>query len=399
MPYKRECWSLLFCLLLAASCAKQPVSNTTAKPEGAIAPTKVDSQTDDSKRTIYPFSIIPGGVRSVREFEEAIENDPVARRHHAGVNLARMHLAVLSSDRKAFVSYRIGDKVYWTAKAVPLKKGEQVLTDGETTIRARCGNQISEEIRKPVQGAAVAPTEVELDTPVELTPLGVMASASLPTALSNLPLGGQLPSIPGEVESGPLVASLPPPAGNGGPWWGGGSGGSLGMPPIGQPAPSTSGPNPNPPVAPPNQTLNPPVIVSPPPSVVPPGQIPLGVLPPPGAPPFVTLPPAGIPPPYYPPGTPAGTPTGSTPPPGGFPPPGTPPPVTPPPATPPPATPPPGGPPNSPPPPLVPPGVPPPPPNSTPGGPPVESVPETATYFLAAMGLLGIAMVRNRQRD
>ena len=44
----------------------------------------------------------------------------------------------------AHVSYRLGDKIYWTKKPVQLPKNEPVMTDGRTSIRERCGNLISD---------------------------------------------------------------------------------------------------------------------------------------------------------------------------------------------------------------------------------------------------------------
>jgi hypothetical protein len=49
----------------------------------------------------------------------------------------------------AHVSYRLGDKVYWTKKPVQLPANEPVMTDGTTTIRERCGNLISMEPLAP----------------------------------------------------------------------------------------------------------------------------------------------------------------------------------------------------------------------------------------------------------
>ena len=376
MLCKRAILPLLFCLCFIGSCTKQSASPA---PSELIRPSKGDTQTDESKRVTYPYSIIPGGVRSVQELKDAIEKDPLVRRHHAKANLARMQLSVLTSDRKAFVSYRVANKVYWTAKPVRLNKGEQVLTDGETTIRNRCGNQISEEPQLPVQEVGLAPTEAELETAVDLTPSRAMASTDVPTALSNLPLGGQLPSIPGQEQAGPLIASVSPVGGDQGQWWGGigGAGGSAGMPPMGEPIPSNSAPGTNPPGDVPAPPVKPPDFFFPPTSGPPPGP----------ATPWTAPPPAGVPPPYNPPDNrPPGNPPTGRPPPGGYPPPVTPPMTTPPP---------PGRPPDSPPP-GNPPGGPKPPPNSPPGGPPPESVPETATYILVGLGLLVIAVARNR---
>ena len=55
-----------------------------------------------------------------------------------------MRAVTLTAPRSAYVSYRRGDRTYWTRDRVWLKAGETVLTDGATTIRARCGNCVSD---------------------------------------------------------------------------------------------------------------------------------------------------------------------------------------------------------------------------------------------------------------
>ena len=67
----------------------------------------------------------------------------------------------LTAGRAAYVSYRSGDRIYWTRERVWLKAGETVLTDGTTTIRARCGNCVSDAKQEHV--AAVEPAHGELD--------------------------------------------------------------------------------------------------------------------------------------------------------------------------------------------------------------------------------------------
>ena len=64
----------------------------------------------------------------------------------------------------AYVSYRIGDRVFWTRKPVRIPAGETLLTDGETEIRARCGNAVSDLAREPVSD--VEPMAAELDEPI-----------------------------------------------------------------------------------------------------------------------------------------------------------------------------------------------------------------------------------------
>jgi hypothetical protein len=74
-----------------------------------------------------------------------------------------------------YVSYRKGDKVYWTAKKLQLAEGETLLSDGRSEIRGRCGNRISDLPQLPVE--ARGPSEEELDSSVEVAADGAEAGA------------------------------------------------------------------------------------------------------------------------------------------------------------------------------------------------------------------------------
>jgi hypothetical protein len=91
----------------------------------------------------YKYSVIPGGVRSARELAQAIQTDEVVADHYRDVDPSTMHPQKVSVERLAHVSYRINDRVFWTKKPVRIYEGETILTNGETEIRARCGNAIS----------------------------------------------------------------------------------------------------------------------------------------------------------------------------------------------------------------------------------------------------------------
>ena len=64
--------------------------------------------------------------------------------HYAGFDYDRARVVRLVLARTAYVSYRIGNRVYWTRHRVTLKKGETVITDGKITARSRCGNRVEE---------------------------------------------------------------------------------------------------------------------------------------------------------------------------------------------------------------------------------------------------------------
>jgi len=166
-------------------------------------------QAQKETRPVYPYSVVSGGVRDVRELRSAVEHDRVVAAHYAGFNYARARLIQLMVARSAFVSYRVGNKVYWTRRRVKLKKGEYLLTDGKMTARTRCANRVEEA---PQQAAAKnEPPAAMFEEPVR---------PSLGTAVENPPVPFESallnrPGMPGLGPAPPL--SLYDPIG-GGTW-------------------------------------------------------------------------------------------------------------------------------------------------------------------------------------
>ncbi len=98
--------------------------------------------------------------------------DPVVATHYASLKLnpAVVRVEELREPIVAHVSYRVGDQVYWTKKKVTLRAGEPVLTDGQTTIRARCGNAVSVAALGPALPDEPAPEQFDL--PEDVVVLG-----------------------------------------------------------------------------------------------------------------------------------------------------------------------------------------------------------------------------------
>ena len=57
----------------------------------------------------------------------------------------------LTLARTVYLSYRIGNHIYWTRRRITLHKGEKLITDGTITARTRCANRVEET---PQQEAA-----------------------------------------------------------------------------------------------------------------------------------------------------------------------------------------------------------------------------------------------------
>ncbi|HEU4373436.1 MAG TPA: PEP-CTERM sorting domain-containing protein, partial [Telluria sp.] len=140
-------------------------------------------------KVVYRNSVLPGGVGSSAELRFALAHDPVAAAHYAGFNVAAARKVQVERSRMAHVSYRIGDKIYWTRKPVRLALGETLLSDGEHLVRGRCGNRIADEPQGPVLQNEPAPEVLEMayvsaepliDEPSDLAPSADLAAATAP---------------------------------------------------------------------------------------------------------------------------------------------------------------------------------------------------------------------------
>jgi hypothetical protein len=120
-------------------------------------------------RTAYPYSVIPGGAVNPDELKHAMEYDPVVSRHFQGFDYLHAHLVRVSAEQAMYVSYRIGDRVYWTRKKVSLHPGETLITDGTIVARTRCGNRVARAPLGPASPLEPPPDELEGAIPLRDT--------------------------------------------------------------------------------------------------------------------------------------------------------------------------------------------------------------------------------------
>ena len=144
-------------------------------------------------RPVYPYSVVPGGVEDARELKWVAEHDPIVGAHYAGFNYAHAQVVRLTLARTVYLSYRIGNHIYWTRRRITLHKGEKLITDGTITARTRCANRVEET---PQQEAAspVEPAPQKFDEPVRVGEGTTMQSPQVPfqSALLNRP---QMPGM------------------------------------------------------------------------------------------------------------------------------------------------------------------------------------------------------------
>lgn len=103
-----------------------------------------------SLRPTYPYSVIPGGAYTPQELRNANAKDSIVRAHYADFNMKDAWVVKLTDDRLAYVSYRVQDRIYWTAKKLRIPQGEYLLTDGVHFARARCGNRLAEQPQQQI---------------------------------------------------------------------------------------------------------------------------------------------------------------------------------------------------------------------------------------------------------
>lgn len=160
---------------------------------------------------VYPYSIIAGGVHNKQQFEEAMRTDPVAAAHYADFNAAKFHIVKLQHAEAEYVSFRVGDNVYWTSHKVLLRKGSELISDGTHLGRTRCGNRISRTPRLPNYNHE--PSARELNTPVvpAVATKAFYAAAPMIPGVSR-PVGS-IPNAPLPPGPGPTELASSSPSG------------------------------------------------------------------------------------------------------------------------------------------------------------------------------------------
>jgi hypothetical protein len=141
--------------------------------------------------SVYPYSVVPGGVKDPDSLRVAAARDYVVRRHYAQFNYSQAHLMRAAEAREVYLSYRIRNTVFWTRNKIRLHPGELLLTDGKITARARCGNQISDTAKPEVSNEE--PAEDVIDEPVAALEPGPSIPMRPMLAPPDLPAGQPVP--------------------------------------------------------------------------------------------------------------------------------------------------------------------------------------------------------------
>jgi hypothetical protein len=216
-------------------------------------------------RNFYPYSVIPGGADSASELRSAIANDSTVRAHYADFMVDSARVERLKAPQAFYVSYRVGNTIFWTKSALTIPAGETILSDGNHLARTRCGNRLSAVPAAPVAAIEVAPAAMEAPAgePLIAAVGPIAAPAELPVApapLTEIAAAPPIQMVPSSP-SGGIFLPLPPylPVGLGGGSTPGTPGSST--PPAGPPGtPPATPPTPppgTPPATPPVQAPEP----------------------------------------------------------------------------------------------------------------------------------------------
>ena len=202
--------------LFHASRAVEPDHQAIESGQKILLQTQQESLRQMESRPVYPYSVVPGGVRSASELKWMAQHDPVVAAHYAGFDYDHARVVRLVLARTAYVSYRIGNKVYWTRHRVTLKKGETVITDGKMTARSRCANRV-EEVPQQASSSSEPPA-AKFEEPIQPATGTAVANPPLPfqSALLNRSLVPGLGPAPpltmvDPFGSGTWVPISPPP--------------------------------------------------------------------------------------------------------------------------------------------------------------------------------------------
>jgi hypothetical protein len=151
--------------------------STGRTPDGRGIPLSVAPDVPTNKRRIYPYSVIPGGAQDALELQRTISADRIVAKHFSDFKIGRARVVELRTEKAVYVSYRMGNRVFWTKSRLRLAKGEKLITDGKNYVRTRCGNRISETPKaktSPLEPPAqvLNPPEDPSSVPIrgELTP-------------------------------------------------------------------------------------------------------------------------------------------------------------------------------------------------------------------------------------
>lgn len=214
------CFASIALRYLSPSLSRQAAKSFEAERQNAEANlltlTEQETARTMEDRPVYPYSVVPGGVKDARELKWVAEHDPVVAAHYAGFDYEHARTVRLVLARTVYVSYRIGNRVYWTRHRISLKKGETLITDGKITARTKCGNRVEEMPQQATSSSEPPPAKFEQPTQPAIGTSTQTPPVPFQSALMNRPgVGGLGPAAPLSLYDpftpGTYIPISPPP--------------------------------------------------------------------------------------------------------------------------------------------------------------------------------------------
>lgn len=154
---------------------------------------------------VYRESLMPGGFHAISQLHESVLRDPVLAEAFRGFDWNAATTCVVPAGQ-FFISYRVGDRIRWTAGSGSLA-GQPCVTDGSRTVLMRCGNLISYTPQDPV--GFETPNDLEIPEP-QAPPLQTVWTPAISTVSGvDAQLLPVVPIIP--IGNIPVVSVYPVP--------------------------------------------------------------------------------------------------------------------------------------------------------------------------------------------
>ena len=175
-----------------------------------------------AERSVYPFSVIPGGIASLDDVLNSVQRDPVVAQHYRDLSPIDMHFERLPVPIQVYASYRVGHSVFWTQHRIVVPRGELVLRDDSHFIRARCGNRLAfalpPEANEPSKKPPFEPPDEVFDYGMPALwnfpgePVPVVQDVPRTNTVATPPASQPRfwpPPVPTPVWSGPIASGIP----------------------------------------------------------------------------------------------------------------------------------------------------------------------------------------------
>jgi hypothetical protein len=172
----------------------QHLISAAALPVNHFQPV-TEQQAEEAVTVGHP--VIQGGIHTLADLRAALKKYPDLYRDF---DVAHAHVIRLDHALLAYLSFRIGDKILWTRKAVLIREGSEVWTDDNGHfVKVACGNSflVVPESELPLDYSTI-------DAPETVPPVDQL--------LADLPMLPDEPSLltpPDESQTTILPSELP----------------------------------------------------------------------------------------------------------------------------------------------------------------------------------------------